>query len=51
MITAIILLKAYDITSIFNDAIEAEFIAGASAITFGFIGIIYGISLIRLKRL
>ena len=50
MITAIILLKAYDITSIFNDAIETEFIAGASAITFGFIGIIYGISLIRLKR-
>jgi transcriptional regulator with XRE-family HTH domain len=50
MITAIILLKAYHITSIFTDSVEGEFVAGASALTFGFIGIIYGISLIRLNR-
>jgi len=49
MITAIILLNIYDIISIFNDSGAGEFVAGASALTFGFIGIMYGISLIRLK--
>lgn len=49
MITAIILLNTYHIISIFNDSVESEFIAGASALTFGFIGIVYGVSLIRLK--
>lgn len=49
MITAIILLKSYDVISIFSDSVEGEFIAGASALTFGCIGIIYGLSLIRLK--
>jgi len=50
MIIAILLLNGYDIISIFYDSVEAEFIAGASALTFGLIGIIYGISLIRLKK-
>ena len=49
MIIAIVLLSGYDIISIFYDSVEGEFIAGASAITFGIIGIIYGISLLRLK--
>lgn len=50
MIIAIILLSGYDIISIFYDSVESEFVAGASALTFGIIGIIYGISLIRLKK-
>jgi len=49
MIFALMLLNVYDIISIFNNAVEREFIAGASALTFGFVGIIYGISLIKLK--
>jgi len=50
MIIAITMLSAYDIISIFHDSVEREFVAGASALTFGIIGIIYGISLIRLKK-
>ena len=49
MIIAIVLLNSFDIISIFYDSIEYEFVAGASALTFGIIGIIYGISLMRLK--
>jgi transcriptional regulator with XRE-family HTH domain len=50
LIIGIVLLKVYDMVSIFYDSEEAEFIAGASAITFGIIGIIYGISLLRLAK-
>ena len=50
MIFAIVLLNGYDIISIFYDSVESEFIAGASALTFGIIGIIYGISLLRLTK-
>jgi len=35
--------------TLFNDAIERRFLAAASALTFGFIGIVYGFSLVRLK--
>ena len=49
MIIAIVLLNGFDIISIFYDSIGYEFVAGASALTFGIIGIIYGISLMRLK--
>jgi len=49
MIIAIVLLNGYDIISIFYNSEEAEFMAVASAVTFGILGIIYGISLIRLK--
>ncbi|MFO7842525.1 MAG: hypothetical protein R6V16_01835, partial [Bacteroidales bacterium] len=50
LIIAIVLLNTYDIISIFYDSVETEFIAGASAITFGIIGIIYGVSLFRLAK-
>lgn len=50
MIIAITLLNGYDIISIFYDSIENKFIAGASALTFGIICIIYGYSLISLKK-
>jgi transcriptional regulator with XRE-family HTH domain len=50
MIIAIVLLNGYDIISIFYDSVEGEFIAGASALTFGIIGIFYGVSLIKLKN-
>lgn len=49
MIIAIVVLNVYDISSIFYDSGEGNFIDGASALSFGLIGIIYGISLIRLK--
>ncbi|MEL7585608.1 MAG: helix-turn-helix transcriptional regulator [Prolixibacteraceae bacterium] len=44
-----ILLIAYDIASIFYDSAERHFILGAAALTFGGIGIIYGLSLKRLE--
>jgi transcriptional regulator with XRE-family HTH domain len=49
MIIAIVLLNGYDIISIFSDSVEDKFITGTSALTFGIIGIIYGISLLRLR--
>lgn len=50
LIIAIAILNSYDIISIFNDSVEDKFISGASALTFGTIGIIYGISLLRLRN-
>ncbi len=35
---------------LFYDSVEREFILGAEALTFGGIGILYGISLIKLQR-
>jgi len=49
-IIASIFLTGYDITSIFHDSVEGEYVAGASALTFGIIGIIYGVSLLRLQK-
>ena len=49
LIVAIVMLSCYDIISIFYESVDSEFIGGASAITFGCIGIIYGIALLRLK--
>ena len=45
-----ILIIGYDVASIYYNAIERQFILGAEAITFGGIGIIYGIALFRLKN-
>ncbi len=50
LICGTILLIGYDIISTFYDSVEREFILGASALTFGIIDIIYGVSLIRLKK-
>ncbi len=51
MIIIIIFLNGYDIISIFSDTMEGDLItAGAFVLTSGIIGIIYGISLIRLKN-
>jgi transcriptional regulator with XRE-family HTH domain len=49
-IIALTVLTTYDIVSVFHDSAEKEFVNGASAITFGIIGILYGISLLRLKK-
>lgn len=49
MIVALIPLYVYDIILLFNDSTDRVFIAVASSLTFGFIGIIFGISLIKLK--
>lgn len=49
MIFAVMLLNGYDIITVFYDPEEGEFMAGASALTFGFMGIIYGVSLLRLE--
>jgi len=45
-----VIVIGYDIVSIFYEAVEREFIIGAEALTFGGIGIIYGISLYRLNK-
>jgi transcriptional regulator with XRE-family HTH domain len=50
LISATTLLIGYDIISIFYDSVEREFVLVVSALTFGSIGIIYGISLFRLKK-
>jgi transcriptional regulator with XRE-family HTH domain len=44
------ILILHDIASIFYDAIERKFIIGAASLTFGGLGIIYGISLNRLRN-
>lgn len=40
----------YEIAAVFYDAIEREFMMGGFALTFGCVGIIHGIALIRLKK-
>lgn len=44
------LLITYDIISLFDESIEREFMLGAEALTFGGIGILFGISLIKLQK-
>ncbi len=50
LIFGVFLIISYDIASLFYDSIEREFILGAQALTFGGIGILFGISLIKLQR-
>ncbi|MBE0666200.1 MAG: helix-turn-helix transcriptional regulator, partial [Bacteroidales bacterium] len=50
LIFLVFLIITYDIASLFYDSVEREFILGAQALTFGGIGILYGISLITLQR-
>ena len=45
-----VLLIGYDIASIFYSSVEREFVLGGVALTFGGIGIIYGVSLNRLQK-
>jgi len=45
-----ILIIGYDISSIFYDSIERQYILGSEAVVFGCIGILYGISLRRLRK-
>ena len=44
------LVITYDIASLFSKSIEREFILGAEALTFGGIGILFGVSLIKLQK-
>ena len=39
----------YDFISLFYDAVEVDFITAGYAVTFGILGIVYGVSLLRLK--
>lgn len=50
LICITLILTMYDIASIFYDSLERQFILGGSALAFGVIGIIYGISLNRLHN-
>lgn len=50
LIAGVFLIISYDIASLFYDSVEREYILGAQALTFGGIGILYGISLIKLQR-
>ena len=45
-----ILIIGYDIGSIFYNSIERQYILGSEAVVFGCIGILYGISLSRLRK-
>jgi transcriptional regulator with XRE-family HTH domain len=45
-----ILIIGYDIASLFYDSIERQYILGSEAVVFGCIGILYGISLRRLRK-
>jgi transcriptional regulator with XRE-family HTH domain len=45
-----ILIIGYDIASMFYDSIERQYILGSEAVVFGCIGILYGISLRRLRK-
>ena len=50
LIVAIVMLNTYDIVSLFYNPIETDFVNGASLIIFGFMGIIFGVSLTRLHK-
>jgi hypothetical protein len=50
LIGANILLLGYDIASVFYDSVEREFVVTGASISFGALGIIYGVSLRRLER-
>ena len=50
LIFCMFLIISYDIASIFYESIEREFILGAEALTFGGIGILFGVSLIKLQK-
>ena len=50
LIFGVFLIISYDTASLFYDSIEREFILGAQALTFGGIGILFGISLIKLQK-
>lgn len=49
-IFAIALFSFYDIISLFYNSIEKQTIDGGKSITFGIIGIVFGIGIIRLNR-
>jgi transcriptional regulator with XRE-family HTH domain len=50
LIFGMLLVISYDIASLFSKSIEREFMLGAEALTFGGIGILFGISLIKLQK-
>jgi hypothetical protein len=50
LIFLMVLVIGYDIASILNESVGYEFILGAEALTFGGIGILFGISLIKLQN-
>lgn len=50
LIFGMLLIISYDIASVFYDPVEREFILGGEALTFGGIGIIYGVALLRLQK-
>lgn len=50
LIFGMLLFISYDIASVFYESIEREFILGAEALTFGGIGILFGVSLIKLQK-
>jgi transcriptional regulator with XRE-family HTH domain len=50
LIFGMFLVITYDIASLFSKSIEREFILGAEALTFGGIGILFGVSLIKLQK-
>jgi len=50
LIFSMFLVITYDITSLFCESIESEFMLGAESLTFGVIGILFGASLIKLQK-
>lgn len=50
LIFGMLLIISYDIGSIFYKSIEREFILGSEALTFGGIGILFGVSLLKLQK-
>lgn len=50
LIFGMFLVIIYDLASLFSKSIEREFILGAEALTFGGIGVLFGVSLIKLQK-
>jgi transcriptional regulator with XRE-family HTH domain len=50
LIFGMFLIISYDIASIFYESIERGFILGSEALTFGGIGILFGVSLLKLQK-
>ncbi len=50
LIFGMFLVISYDIASVFYSSVEREFILGSEALTFGGIGVLFGVSLIKLQK-
>jgi transcriptional regulator with XRE-family HTH domain len=50
LIVGVFMTSCYDVASLFYNSIERDVVLGAEALTFGVIGVLFGLSLIKLQK-